>query len=62
MAYRIEVPDKKGVFLQDFDDDGEDAAGGRLLHLLQVTDHALRISRRLFYRLSTATTLCASCL
>lgn len=24
--------------LQDFDDDGEDAAGGRLLHLLQLAD------------------------
>ena len=29
-----------GVFLlvQDYDDDGEDAAGGRLLHLLQILD------------------------
>ena len=26
----------KGVLLQDCDDDGESAAGGRLLHLLQV--------------------------
>ena len=26
----------KGVFQQDCDDDGETAAGGRLLHLLQV--------------------------
>jgi hypothetical protein len=26
----------RGVFLQDSDDDGETAAGGRLLHLLQV--------------------------
>ena len=25
-----------GVFQQDYDDDGEFAAGGRLLHLLQV--------------------------
>ena len=24
--------------LQDYDDDGEDAAGGRLLHLLQILD------------------------
>jgi len=24
--------------LQDYDDDGEAAAGGRLLHLLQMTD------------------------
>lgn len=36
MAYRIAVPDKPGVFHQDYDDDGEAAAGGRLLHLLQV--------------------------
>lgn len=35
MAYRIRVP-SKGTFLQDSDDDGEAAAGGRLLHLLQV--------------------------
>lgn len=35
MAYRIHVPEKN-TFLQDCDDDGEDAAGGRLLHLLQV--------------------------
>jgi putative IMPACT (imprinted ancient) family translation regulator len=34
-AYRIRVPEK-GTFLQDCDDDGEDAAGSRLLHLLQV--------------------------
>jgi len=38
MAYRISVPGKEGVFLQDCDDDGEDAAGGRLLHLLQIAD------------------------
>ncbi len=36
-AYRIEHPDHPGNFLQDFDDDGEAAAGGRLLHMLQVT-------------------------
>jgi hypothetical protein len=36
MAYRIAVSDKPGVFHQDYDDDGEAAAGGRLLHLLQV--------------------------
>lgn len=35
MAYRIATP-RAGVFLQDSDDDGEDAAGGRLLHLLQL--------------------------
>lgn len=34
-ARRIHVPDKN-TFLQDYDDDGEAAAGGRLLHLLQV--------------------------
>ncbi|PRW56314.1 IMPACT [Chlorella sorokiniana] len=37
MAYRIEQPDKQ-TFMQDYDDDGEAAAGGRLLHLLQMTD------------------------
>lgn len=36
MAYRIEIGN--GMFLQDYDDDGESAAGGRLLHLLQVAD------------------------
>jgi putative IMPACT (imprinted ancient) family translation regulator len=36
MAYRIAAPGRPGVFYQDFDDDGEAAAGGRLLHLLQV--------------------------
>jgi hypothetical protein len=36
MAYRVAAPGKPGVFHQDFDDDGEAAAGGRLLHLLQV--------------------------
>lgn len=35
MAYRIHLPGRN-TFLQDFDDDGETAAGGRLLHLLQV--------------------------
>lgn len=35
-AFRIRVPDK-GTFLQDCDDDGEAAAGSRLLHLLQVS-------------------------
>lgn len=34
-AYRIRVPDKD-AFLQDCDDDGEAAAGSRLLRLLQV--------------------------
>ncbi|CAG8544480.1 2445_t:CDS:2 [Acaulospora morrowiae] len=36
MAYRI-IQDN-GVILQDNDDDGETAAGGRLLHLLQILD------------------------
>lgn len=35
MAYRI-LDDSRGVTWQDCDDDGESAAGGRLLHLLQV--------------------------
>jgi putative IMPACT (imprinted ancient) family translation regulator len=35
-AYRIRRHD--GVVLQDCDDDGETAAGGRLLHLLTLTD------------------------
>lgn len=35
-AYRIKVQDK-GTYLQDCDDDGEAAAGSRLLHLLQVS-------------------------
>ncbi|GAB4820721.1 hypothetical protein N2152v2_007767 [Parachlorella kessleri] len=37
MAYRIEQHEK-GTFQQDCDDDGEAAAGGRLLHLLQMVD------------------------
>ncbi|KAM3838339.1 protein IMPACT-B-like, partial [Diretmus argenteus] len=36
-AYRIYCEDKQS-FLQDCDDDGETAAGGRLLHLLQILD------------------------
>ncbi|ANB13689.1 Yih1p [Sugiyamaella lignohabitans] len=35
-AYRIKRSD--GVSVQDCDDDGEDAAGGRLMHLLTLTD------------------------
>jgi hypothetical protein len=35
-AWRIVRPD--GVLLQDCDDDGESAAGSRLLHLLNLTD------------------------
>ena len=34
MAYRIDVGN--GVWAQDHDEDGESAAGGRLLHLLQM--------------------------
>lgn len=37
-AYRVYCEDKQS-FLQDCEDDGETAAGGRLLHLLQVTIH-----------------------
>ena len=36
LAYRIECG--SGVWAQDADDDGEAAAGGRLLHLLQMAD------------------------
>ncbi|XP_072294265.1 protein IMPACT [Eucyclogobius newberryi] len=36
-AYRIYREDKNS-FLQDCEDDGETAAGGRLLHLLQILD------------------------
>lgn len=36
-AYRIYNEDKNS-FLQDCEDDGETAAGGRLLHLLQILD------------------------
>lgn len=35
LAYRI-ATQKAGTFLQDYDDDGETAAGSRMLHLLQV--------------------------
>jgi putative IMPACT (imprinted ancient) family translation regulator len=39
LAYRI-ATQKAGTFLQDYDDDGETAAGSRMLHLLQVcSDH-----------------------
>eukprot|EP00873_Tetraselmis_striata_P042264 jgi/Tetstr1/462528/TSEL_007517.t1 len=37
MAYRIHCPDR-GTLLQDHDEDGENAAGGRLLNLLQIVD------------------------
>lgn len=41
-AYRIRTPPGPGssseIIYQDCDDDGESAAGGRLLHLLQVMD------------------------
>ena len=36
IAYRIRKPG--GIVVQDNDDDGEDAAGRRLAHLLQVMD------------------------
>ncbi|XP_015281020.1 PREDICTED: protein IMPACT-like [Gekko japonicus] len=36
-AYRIYCEDKQ-TFLQDSEDDGETAAGGRLLHLMQILD------------------------
>ncbi|XP_067369219.1 protein IMPACT isoform X2 [Channa argus] len=36
-AYRIYCEDKHS-FIQDCEDDGETAAGGRLLHLLQILD------------------------
>lgn len=37
-AWRIGQPDTQNPTYQDFDDDGETAAGGRLLHLLQLMD------------------------
>ncbi len=37
MAYRIEGS-QKGSYIQDNDDDGENEAGGRLMHLLQILD------------------------
>lgn len=37
MAYRIFNPEKN-AYIQDCDDDGENAAGSRLLHLLQICD------------------------
>ncbi|KAK9863243.1 hypothetical protein WJX84_006474 [Apatococcus fuscideae] len=39
MAFRIQLPNSD-TFLQDCDDDGESAAGSRLLHLLQIMDEA----------------------
>jgi len=36
-AYRIYNPDKKS-WLQDCEDDGETAAGGRMLHLLEIVE------------------------
>ena len=36
LAYRVSRPD--GTFYQDHDDDGETAAGGRLLRLLVLAD------------------------
>ena len=40
VAYRINDV-TRGVHMQDCDDDGESAAGSRLLHLLQVADLSL---------------------
>lgn len=40
---RIYCEDKHS-FLQDCEDDGETAAGGRLLHLLQVIIHLIKVS------------------
>lgn len=36
MAYRYTTSD--GILHQDYDDDGESAAGGRLMHMMQVCD------------------------
>ena len=37
ISFNFRLYDERGgVFVQDCDDDGETAAGGRLLHLLQV--------------------------
>ena len=41
-AFRIFLPEKK-TWLSDCDDDGEDAAGGRLLHLLEILDVTNRL-------------------
>ncbi|EDO28189.1 predicted protein, partial [Nematostella vectensis] len=35
MAYRI-YNEERDAFIQDCDDDGESAAGSRLLHLLEI--------------------------
>lgn len=58
VAYRIHDTDRH-VFVQDCDDDGESAAGSRLLHLLQVhidkqgiplsKNKAAKLSSKLFY-------------
>ena len=40
MSFNFRLYDEcRGVFVQDCDDDGETAAGGRLLHLLQVSSN-----------------------
>ena len=41
-ACRIQMP--SGAWAQDCDDDGENAAGGRMLHLLQVRFAIVRLS------------------
>jgi hypothetical protein len=37
-AWRIKSPENSAITNQDYDDDGETAAGGRLLHLMQLMD------------------------
>jgi putative IMPACT (imprinted ancient) family translation regulator len=56
LAYRFTTP--AGSLVQDFDDDGEAAAGGRLLHLLQVRVF-LYLPRALVLRCSLAIALTA---
>ena len=56
LAYRFTTP--AGSLVQDFDDDGEAAAGGRLLHLLQ--ERVFRyLPRALVLRCSLAIALTA---
>lgn len=54
MAYRLYNEEKK-TSLQDCDDDGETAAGGRLLHLLQVTNqfHSLQHRSKMYLTWNT---------
>lgn len=51
-AYRIEQQTAKGTTIQqDYDDDGESHAGGRMLHLLQILDqkNTLVVVSRWYY-------------